>query len=165
MSPVSIPEPIKPEPSGLKSEKETGSPETDGLLKVGIKHYNDLAALSASLHDKKLDKPVRELADITRQIFELVRKAPEKSKQIRQFINYYLPTTVNLIKNYDELSRQPVKGANIKEAIGKIEGVMDGILFTFRRQLDDLFLDKTIDISADITVMENMIKQDDILSK
>jgi hypothetical protein len=148
----------KPEPI------KTGVEATDDLLTEGLKYFDDLVALDRSINDEKLDKPVRELLDITRQIFDYVKKQPEKSKQIRQFVNYYLPTTIKLLKNYDELNRQPVKGENIKESIRKIEGIMDGILFTFRQQLDDLYREKNIDISADIAVMENMISQDDVLS-
>jgi hypothetical protein len=147
------PEPVK-----------TGVEATDDLLTEGLKQFADLMALDRAINDEKLDKPVRELLDITRQIFDYVKKQPEKSKQIRQFVNYYLPTTIKLLKNYDELNRQPVKGENIRESIRKIEGIMDGILFTFRQQLDDLYREKNIDISADIAVMENMINQDDVLS-
>lgn len=151
-------EEYKPEPV------KTGDGETDDLLKEAQGYYTQLIALDKAINDEKLDKPVREILDITRQIIEYVKKAPEKSKQIRQFVKYYLPTTIKLLKNYDELSRQPVKGENIKESISKIEGVMDGILFTFRQQLDDLYQDQNIDISADVAVMENMINQDDVLS-
>lgn len=143
---------------------KTGVEETDDLLKEAQSHFSDLAALDRAINDDKLDKPVRELLDITRQIIDYVSKTPEKAKQIRQFVRYYLPTTIRLLKNYDELNRQPVKGENIRESIKKIEGIMDGILFTFRQQLDDLYRDKNIDISADIAVMENMINQDDVLS-
>jgi hypothetical protein len=69
-----------------------------------------------------------------------------------------------LLRNYEDLSRQPVKGSNIKESMQKIEGIMDGILSTFRQHLDDLYRDKNIDISADIAVMENMIDQACVLS-
>lgn len=151
-------EEYKPEPV------KTGVEETDDLLTEGLKHFGDLVELDKTINDPKLDKPVRELLDVTRQIFDYVKKQPEKSKQIRQFVKYYLPTTIKLLKNYDELNRQPVKGENILESIKKIEGIMDGILITFRQQLDDLYREKNIDIAADIAVMENMINQDDVLS-
>ncbi|MDL2233207.1 5-bromo-4-chloroindolyl phosphate hydrolysis family protein [Ruminococcaceae bacterium OttesenSCG-928-L11] len=149
----------KPEPI------KTGVEETDDLLKEGLAHYETLLGLDRVINDEKLDKPVRELVEITRQIFDYVKKSPEKSKQIRQFVKYYLPTTIKLLQNYDELIRQKVRGENINHALSKIEGVMDSILFTFRQQLDDLYRDKTIDITAEIEVMENMINQDDILSQ
>ena len=146
--------PYQPEPV------ETGNEETDTLMDEGLRHFSDLLALDKLIDNTKLDKSVRELTDITRQIFEFVKKTPEKSRQLRQFIKYYLPTTIKLLKNYEELERQPVKGENIKEAINRIEGIMDGILSTFRQQLDDLYRDNTMDISAEISVMENMMDKE-----
>ena len=146
-----VEEPFVPEPA------KTGSEESDSLIDEGLRHLADLIALDKSIEDPKVDKPVRELTDITRQIFDFVKKEPAKTRQLRQFIKYYLPTTIKLLKNYEELNRQPVKGENIKESINKIEGIMENILTTFRRQLDDLYRDSNMDISAEISVMENMM--------
>ncbi|MCL1826272.1 MAG: 5-bromo-4-chloroindolyl phosphate hydrolysis family protein [Betaproteobacteria bacterium] len=143
---------------------KTGIEETDNLLREGLSHFSHLVDLDKTLGNEKLAETVRELLDITRQIFDYVKKQPEKAKRIRQFVTYYLPTAIKLLRNYEELNRQPTKGDNIKESIQKIEGIMDGILSTFRQHLDDLYRDKNIDISADIAVMENMINQNEILS-
>ncbi|MCL2161639.1 MAG: 5-bromo-4-chloroindolyl phosphate hydrolysis family protein [Betaproteobacteria bacterium] len=143
---------------------KTGVEEADDLLREGFSRLGHLVDLDKTIGNEKLSKTVRELLDITGQIFEHVRKQPEKARRIRQFVTYYLPTTTKLLRNYEELNRQPVKGGNIEESMRKIEGIMDGILSTFRHHLDDLYRDKNIDISAEIAVMENMISQGGILS-
>ena len=140
----------------------TGVEETDNLLREGFLNLGYLSDLDKAIANEKLKGIIRELLDITTQIFDYVKKQPEKAKQIRQFIRYYLPTTIKLLRNYEELSRQPVRGDNIKESMQKIEGVMDGILATFRQHFADLYRDKNIDISAEIAVMENMLSQKDI---
>ena len=53
-----------------------------------------------------------------------------------------------------------VSGANIDGTMGKIESMMDTIVKAFDRQLDALFADEAMDISADITVMENLLAQE-----
>lgn len=143
---------------------DTGSEEADEMLKTGLAQLEELKALDKSINDEKLDKPVREIMEITRQIFEYVRQNPDKVRQTRQFVNYYLPTTIKLLKSYEELDRQAVKGDNIKESMKKIEGIMEGVLFTFHQQLDDLYRDRNIDIAADIAVMENMINKEDLIT-
>ncbi|MCL2055905.1 MAG: 5-bromo-4-chloroindolyl phosphate hydrolysis family protein [Oscillospiraceae bacterium] len=145
--------PYKPEPV------KTGVEETDSLLTDGLKQMGGLIELEKDIGDEKLAGPVSELLSITRQIFDYVKKHPDKAKQIRQFVGYYLPTTTKLLRNYMELNRQAVKGENIIESMKKIEGIMDGILFTFRQQLNDLYRDKNIDIAADVAVMEGMINR------
>ena len=74
-------------------------------------------------------------------------------------MNYYLPTTVKLLKDYNEFRRQEAKGANITSAMQKIEGVLDTIINAFKKLLDDLFMDKALDVSVDIEVLEKMIKE------
>jgi len=143
---------------------ETGVEEADDLLREGFFRLSHLVDLDKTIGNEKLAGTVRELLSISGQIFEHVKKQPEKARKIRQFVTYYLPTTTKLLRNYEELNRQPVKGSNIEESMRKIEGIMDGILSTFRQHLDDLFRDKNIDISAEIAVMENMINQGEILS-
>ena len=146
-----------------KNEPKEEQSEADIVLGEGLGYLKELEALDSTINDEKLDKPVRELYDISSQILGIVQKSPEKTKQIKQFIRYYLPTTIKLLNNYYELNSQPVKGDNINESIKKIEGIMDGLLLTFRNQLDDLYRDKSIDISADVSVMENMIGQGNTL--
>lgn len=144
---------------------DTGDESADEMLKIGVSYLAQFDELYESIRDDKMAQSVQEIRDISRQIFDFIHEHPEKARRIRQFINYYLPTTIRLLKNYEELDRQAVKGDNIKESMQKIEGVMQRILFTFHEQLDDLYRDKNIDISADITVMENMLKQESLSNR
>ena len=85
---------------------------------------------------------------------------PEKLPQIRKFMSYYLPTTLKLLRSYDELSRQGVSGQNITGTMEKVEGMMDTIVLAFEKQLDGLFGDQAMDISTDITVLDNMMARE-----
>lgn len=75
-------------------------------------------------------------------------------------MNYYLPTTIRLLASYDKLSRQRVKGENIQKTMFEIEGMMETIAAAFEKQLDSLFGDDAMDIAADISVMESILKQE-----
>lgn len=75
-------------------------------------------------------------------------------------MNYYLPTTLKLLNSYDKLSRQRVKGENIQKTMFEIEGMMETIAGAFEKQLDSLFDDDALDIAADISVMESILKQE-----
>ena len=41
----------------------------------------------------------------------------KRQPQIRKFMSYYLPTTLKLLRAYDDMSRQGVQGENIPKAI------------------------------------------------
>ena len=83
-----------------------------------------------------------------------------KKSQISRFMNYYLPTTLKLLNAYDRMDAAGVSGTNIDGTMGKIEAMMSTVVQAFDRQLDALFADEAMDISADITVMEQLLAQE-----
>jgi 5-bromo-4-chloroindolyl phosphate hydrolysis protein. len=153
--------PVAP-PKEAAAPAKTNDPEVDSLLAKGNSYLLQLETLDRLIENEHISQRIVQLTDITRQIFGLVEEAPEKRRQIRQHIDYYLPTTIKLLSNYEDLSRQPVKGENIKGAMDKIEEMMDVVVTTFRKELDLLYQDKHIDISVDIEVMQKMMQQHDM---
>ena len=84
-------------------------------------------------------------------------------------MSYYLPTTMKLLNTYDRMGSQGVEGENITGTMKKVEETLDMVVTAFHKQLDTLFAGEALDISADITVMENLMKteglaQDDMNS-
>ena len=75
-------------------------------------------------------------------------------------MNYYLPQTLKILENYAKLEAQGIEGENIAEAKAKIEGTMDKVVDGYETQLDKLFANDVLDISADLKVMEQMMEKD-----
>ena len=94
-----------------------------------------------------------------------MKEHPEKLKQIRQFLNYYLPTTIKLMEQYVTLQNQSVKTENITDGMQKIEDLLDKVIVAFQRQLDALFESDVVDITADIRVMEQMMASEGLTEK
>lgn len=147
-----------PEPVAIK----TGNNDLDTLLTTAMEYVSQLNELSLTIANEKVSKPIGELLNVSRQIFAFIEKQPEKIRQIRQFMNYYLPTAIKLLTSYRELSQQPLKGDNIREAMEKIESSMDGIVKVFHNELDSLYSDKAVDITVDVDVMLSMMRQQGI---
>lgn len=53
-----------------------------------------------------------------------------------------------------------MEGENISESKRRIEETMDTLVHAFETQLDQLFQEDALDVSADIDVMENMLRAD-----
>ena len=100
------------------------------------------------------------LEAVTTRIFDLAEKDPDKLPQLRRFMDYYLPTALKLLKSYAEFDRQGVEGAILSDSMKKIEDTMDTLVVGFEQQLDKLFQDDALDLSADISVLKNMMAQD-----
>ncbi len=75
-------------------------------------------------------------------------------------MSYYLPTTLKLLNAYDRMDSTGASGANIDGTKGRIGDMLDSICTAFSRLLDDLYGDEAMDISAEITVMEQMLVQE-----
>ena len=114
---------------------EKGIPGADGiLLDLGVSSY-------------QLDNPERGFAYSV--------DAPLDMRMSREGM-----TAAELLNSYDKLSRQRVKGENIQKTMFEMEGMMETIAGAFEKQLDSLFDDDALDIAADISVMESILKQE-----
>jgi len=147
--------------SKLKKPVVTGNSDLDGTLAVIFENKKELVRLSQSIASMKIRNPLKEILRLLDQIAECVKENPEKVKSLRQFSNYYLPTTVNFLKTYEDLETKPDKGENINEAMKKIESVMTDVVAEFKREYDDLFSDVEMDVSADVSVMKAIIKENE----
>jgi dTDP-4-amino-4,6-dideoxygalactose transaminase len=70
-------------------------------------------------------------------------------------MDYYLPTTLKILRTYARLEAQEVDGENITATKERIEGMMDTVVEGFESQLDQLFRDEAIDITSDVQVLEH----------
>lgn len=152
------PEPKKePEP---EKKSATGNPEVDKIIDEGHDYLRRLRAANDAIPDEALSADIDRMERASADIFNYIAKHPGKAPQIRKFMNYYLPTTLKLLGSYEQLSKQSVKGENITSTLFNIAGMMHTVADAFEKQLDSLFSDEAMDISADITVFETMLKQE-----
>ena len=120
----------------------------------------DIRRVNDRIADPVLSAKIDRLEEVTAQIFRVIEKDAKKEKQVRTFLEYYLPTTQKLLDSYAEFEAAGVDGENLRMAKEKIEETMDDIVQGFERQLDALYAAEAMDIQSDIDVMNNMMKRD-----
>lgn len=147
-------------PDQPKEEKPTGNAELDKMIKDGNLAIAEMKRLNDSIKDEKISADIERLEDLSEKIFAQVKADPAKLPQIRKFMNYYLPTTLKLLNAYDRMDAQGVSGGNIGGTMERVENMMGTIVTAFEKQLDMLFGSDAMDISADITVLENMMRSE-----
>ena len=153
----------QPEPQPEREEKLP--PELQSVIYQGKRAIADIRRLNDEIPDERMSAQIDLIERLTAQIFDCVRQHPEKLSQIRQFLNYYLPTTIKLMEQYVTLQNQSVKTENITEGMQKIEDLLDKVIVAFQRQLDALFESDVVDITADIRVMEQMMASEGLTNK
>lgn len=119
-----------------------------------------LRAVAHTIVTPKMQLKAGDICNTTEKIFDHVRKNPKKREKISRLEQYYLPTTTHLLERYSELEKQPHPGENINNALAKIDDVIDTVDSGFKKQLDQLFSADAMDISADVSVMEQLFAKD-----
>ena len=155
----------KPEPQPEPEPEEKLPPELQSVIYQGKRAIADIRRLNDEITDERISAQIALIERLTAQIFDCVRKNPKKLSQIRQFLNYYLPTTIKLMEQYVTLQNQSLKTENITEGMQKIEDLLDKVIIAFQRQLDALFEADVVDITADIRVMEQMMASEGLTNK
>ena len=145
---------VEPEPV------RTGNEELDKMIADGQLALKEMRRLDDNIKDEVISGQIRKLEELSGKIFDQVQQKPEKLPQIRKFMNYYLPTTLKLLNAYDRMSGTGVSGENIDTTLSKVEGMMRTIVAAFEKQLDSLYGAEALDISTDITVLENMMARE-----
>ena len=147
-----VAEPVKEKPV------TTGNPQVDKLIKDRDLAIREMRRLNRNIKDEHISRQIDDLETTTTKIFDHVIAHPDQEKQIGKFLNYYLPTTMKLLNTYDRMGSQGVSGENITGTMQKVEKTLDMIVKAFHKQLDTLFAGEALDVSTDITVMENLMK-------
>ena len=145
-----------PEPRREAPPQETAqeaAAREDDILRE-IRQVND--AIPDAVMSAKIDR----IEEITGKILKYQKEHPNKEGQLRSFLNYYLPTTLKILRAYAQLDAQGIEGENISAAKKRIEDMMDQVVYGFERQLDKLFQDDAMDIASDVEVLENMLRKD-----
>ena len=119
--------------------------------------------LNDSIRDPAVSERIDRIGELTAGIFRVVRENPEKADEVRKFMNYYLLTTLKLLKSYSLMERQSYQGETIQASRKKIEEVLNTLVRAFEQQQDRLFRADALDVEADISVLETMMASDGLV--
>ena len=143
--------PEKAEEPIEKKPASTGNPELDKMVRDGEMAIREMKRLDENIADPGISADIVRLEQVSARIFDEVRTHPEKLPQIRRFLDYY------------RMSGTGVSGENIDTTLAKVEGMMRTIVAAFEKQLDSLYGAEALDISTDITVLENMMAREGLV--
>ncbi len=125
----------------------------------------EIRQLNDEIEDRAVSDRIDRIGELTASIFRVVREKPEHAEEVRKFMDYYLPTTLKLLKSYSLMEKQSYQGENIQASRKKIEAVLDTLIHAFEQQQDRLFKTEALDVETDISVLETMMASDGLLDQ
>lgn len=148
-------------PESLKKvQGDTGNPEVDELLEKGREMIAEIRRENDLIPDDSLSDKLDTLENRCAEIFRAVYDKPNRASQIRKFMEYYLPTTLKMVKGYRMLDERGITGQDAVYARNRIEDALLVVLQACEKMLDKLYQDDVLDLTTDIDVLEQMLKRD-----
>lgn len=155
------PKEVPPQPA----DEPAADPELAALLRRGREAVRRIQELNDAIPDYRMSAKLKQIEILTSSILSQVEKKPDKRREVRQFMDYYLPTTIKLLEQYVSLQEVGLPGENITTGMERIEAMLDKVIVAFQKQLDGLFARDVVDITADIQVMEQMMAQNGLTNQ
>ena len=131
-------------------------------MEIGKSYVTEIATYLPNLSEA-IKTDVTRLLSIVREIFNQVKKDPTKADELSKFMDYYLPTTVSLLKRYIEFSESEVATESQRNAMNEIEKTIKTIDDAFLKLLNEMYGNVAMDINSDITVLTTMLKREGLL--
>ena len=150
----------QPEPQAAPKQESAKQPQTQADRDAENAILDEIRQVNDQVANEKLSAQIDRIGVITAKILEYQKSRPEKAPQLHSFLSYYLPTTLKILRAYGQLESQQIAGENITAAMKRVEGMMDKVVEGFEKQLDQLFQGDTMDITADVDVLEQMLARD-----
>ena len=160
-TPKEAPKEAPPQPA----DEPAADPELAALLRRGREAVRRIQELNDAIPDYRMSAKLKQIEILTSSILSQVEKKPDKRREVRQFMDYYLPTTIKLLEQYVSLQDVGLPGENITTGMARIEAMLDKVIVAFQKQLDGLFARDVVDITADIQVMEQMMAQNGLTNQ
>lgn len=130
------------------------------LLDEGKEQLEALRRLASEVKNPKVQGDVRKLTDTGDKILRWLEIHPESIPKSNRFVNYYLKTAVSLTQKYNEFDATGLETPEITAVHQKTADALSMLDTAFDAQYTKLLGGEVMDVSADISVLEDMIRMD-----
>ncbi len=138
----------------------TGDLPADSAVREGKTYLVQLEGIREEIRAANVCSSLMAIDGTVQKILTAVQDDPGKAPMVRKLMSYYLPTLIKLADYYRKLERQGGEGENIAGSMIRIEENLGQLDLALRKQLDLMYERDALDISTDITVMENMLARE-----
>ena len=129
-------------------------------MQEGRAYLTQLDGIREAIRAVPVQSALLSIDGTVEKILHAIEDDPRKASMVRKLMSYYLPTLIKLADYYRKLELQGGEGENIAGSMERIEDNLAALDLALRRQLDLMYERDALDISTDITVMENMLARE-----
>lgn len=134
-------------------------------LKKAKDTVEEMRIISTKLENPQIVQNTKDICNTSKKIIEAINKNPKKLKNVRNFLNYYLPVTIKILERYDEIENQNLTTKESKKFMKSVENMIEKIKVAFGEQLSNIYQTEMVDTNAELKVFETMLKSDGFLDE
>lgn len=143
--------------------KKVDAQKNSKIISDGFAHLETLGSISKKLSDPVIRQKTSLIYDIASKIMDFITNNPQRADEIKKFSSYYLPSAANILKTYLSFEDQGVVSDDILKTKDEISEMLDVLASAFKKVLDSLYDDDTLDVSTDISAMKAMMAQEGLI--
>ena len=125
-----------------------------------LQYPNGQRQNSEQIDEFVMTRRLKDLDELVRKMLQTVVDDPNEASRMRKFMSYYLPTTLKLLQSYRTMKTRGVSYSEMNTTRENLIHALDMILQAAQKQLDAMHKDDMLDMSADMDVLEQMLKRD-----
>ena len=138
------------------------SEEQNAILKQGRAHLMELRRRMTHVKHVPIRTVCGNICGEAEKILAALRKKPEKISQVRQFLNYYLPTLGSILEKYVRLEENDALTESMTD--NTLEHLID-INHAMEAQYQALFDDDKLDLSVEMEALKIACLRDGLLTE
>lgn len=130
------------------------------ILEDAKEKNREIANMIPKIEDANMKENIKGINDSVTKIVNTIEKKPQKYDKMTTFFDYYLPKTISILKQYDEIENQSLSAEETKKFMKQTQKMIDKINKAFNSQLANLYQADIVDTGAEMKVFDSMLKAD-----
>ncbi len=139
--------------------------DLESALQEGRRKLGEIKAYGRKIGDAPTKAKVEAISDSVERIFAEIRRDPVDLKIARQFLSYYLDSTVTILDKYVTISSQTVSDPGIRDSLARVERSLDTINTAFGKQLARLLSNDLLDLDTELSLLEKTLEMEGLSDK
>ena len=142
---------------------DPGENKSAGLADRINEYIAQIKQLNAYIAEAGISEELSQIEEIMRKMLPLLEDetmTANRRGQLSEFFECYMPVIVKILNSYRRIENNKLKGGNAAETKAQISKIMPVIKKGFEKELDNMFTDEMVDITADVKVIESMLSKD-----
>ena len=137
--------------------------EYEQLTAQASSTIKQIKGLEGKIENSGIQSNISQICETSDKILLSLKEKPKKMKQVRKFVDYYLPFTLKILDQYDRVENQSLTSQESIDFMERVERMLGRVKLACEAQLNNMYDLDIIDTNADIKVFETMLKTDGLV--